>query len=47
MTLQSEIGAPSFYTFSSFHLHKNALFYGAVLSLISFCAVTLIFNYGI
>lgn len=47
MTLQIESGAPSFYTFSTFHLHKNALRYGAALSLISFCAVTLIFNYGI
>lgn len=47
MTLQAENGTPSFYTFSNFHLHKNALLYGAALSLISFCAVTLIFNYGI
>ena len=47
MTLQPENGAPSFYTFSNFQLHKNALLYGAVLSLLSFCAVILIFNYGI
>jgi hypothetical protein len=47
MTFQTENGAPSFYTFPSFHPHRNALLYGAVLSLIAFCAVTLIFNYGI
>lgn len=47
MALQIENGTPSFYTFSTFHLHRNALLYGAALSLISFCAVTLIFNYGI
>jgi hypothetical protein len=47
MTLQTESGAPSFYTFPSFHPRRNALMYGAVLSLIAFCAVTLIFNYGI
>jgi len=47
MTFQTENGAPSFYTFPSFHPRRNALLYGAVLSLIAFCAVTLIFNYGI
>ena len=47
MTLQTENGAPSFYTFPSFHPRRNALLYGVVLSLIAFCAITLIFNYGI
>ena len=47
MTLQTESGAPSFYTFPSFHPRRNALLYGAVLSLVAFCAVTLMFNYGI
>ncbi|HWG50374.1 MAG TPA: hypothetical protein VN669_11810 [Candidatus Acidoferrales bacterium] len=47
MTLQTENGAPSFYTFPSFHPRRNALLYGVVLSLIAFCLVTLIFNYGI
>lgn len=47
MTLQTENGAPSFYTFPSFHPRRNALLYGAVLSFIAFCLVTLIFNYGI
>ena len=47
MTFQTENGAPSFYTFPSFHPRWNALLYGAVLSLLAFCAVTLIFNYGI
>jgi hypothetical protein len=47
MTFQTGNGAPSFYTFPSFHPRRNALLYGAVLSVIAFCAVTLIFNYGI
>jgi len=47
MTLQTENGAPSFYTFPSFHPRRNALLYGAVLSLLAFCAITLVFNYGI
>lgn len=47
MTFQTGNGAPSFYTFPTFHPHRNALLYGAVLSLIAFCVVTLIFNYGI
>ncbi|MGE5321278.1 MAG: hypothetical protein ACM3SW_00340 [Actinomycetota bacterium] len=47
MTLQPQNGAPSFYTFANFHPGRNALLYGAALSVISFCAVALIFNYGI
>ena len=47
MTLQPENGAPSFYTVPAFRPAGNALLYGLLLSLASFCVITLIFNYGI
>lgn len=47
MTLQAENGAPSFYTFATFRLGRTALIYGALISLLAFCAVTFVFSYGI
>lgn len=47
MTLQSENGAPSFYTFATFRPGRTALVYGGVLSILAFCAVAFVFNYGI
>jgi hypothetical protein len=47
MTLQSEDGVPSFYTFATFRLGRIALVYGGLLSVISFCVVVFLFNYGI
>ncbi len=47
MTLQSENGAPSFYTFASFRPGRIALLYGGVLTILSFFVVVFLFNYGI
>ena len=47
MTLQAENGAPSFYTFATFRPGRIALVYGGVLTIISFCVVVFLFNYGI
>jgi hypothetical protein len=47
MTLQAENGAPSFYTFASFRPGRIALLYGGVLTIISFCVVVFLFNFGI
>ena len=47
MTLQSENGAPSFYTVPTFRPAGAALLYGLLLSIVAFCVVTLVFNYGI
>ena len=47
MTLQSENGAPSFYTVPSFRPAGNALLSGVLLSIAGFCLVVLVFNYGI
>jgi hypothetical protein len=47
MTLQPENGAPSFYTFATFRLGRTAFMYGCLLSLLAFCAVAFVFNYGI
>lgn len=47
MTLQSENGAPSFYTVPSFRPAGNALLSGLLLSIAGFCLVVLVFNYGI
>jgi hypothetical protein len=47
MTLHAENGAPAFYTFATFRPGRCALFYGGLLSLLAFCAVTFVFNYGI
>ena len=47
MTLQSENGAPSFYTVPTFRPAGTALLYGLLLSIVAFCVVTLVFNYGI
>ena len=47
MTLQSENGAPSFYTDPTFRPAGTALLYGLLLSIVAFCLVILVFNYGI
>jgi len=47
MTLQSENGVPSFHTFASFRPGRIALVYGGLISVISFCVVVFLFNYGI
>ena len=47
MTLQSDNGAPSFYTFASFRPGRIALVYGGVLTILSFSVVVFLFNYGI
>ena len=47
MTLQSDNGGPSFYTFATFRPGKIALLYGGVLTILSFCVVVFLFNYGI
>jgi hypothetical protein len=47
MTLQSENGTPSFYTFATFRPGRIALLYGGVLTVLSFCVVVFLFNYGI
>jgi hypothetical protein len=47
MTLQSDNGEPSFYTFTAFRPGKIALLYGGLLTILSFCVVVFLFNYGI
>lgn len=47
MTLQSENGTPSFYTFATFRPGRIALLYGGLLTILSFCVVVFLFNYGI
>jgi len=47
MALQSENGVPSFYTFTAFSPGRIALVYGGLLTILSFCVVVFLFNYGI
>lgn len=47
MTLSSENGTPSFYTFATFRPGRIALLYGGLLTIVSFCVVVFLFNYGI
>ena len=47
MTLQSDNGTPSFYTFASFKPGRIALVYGGVLTILSFSVVVFLFNFGI
>jgi hypothetical protein len=47
MALRSENGVPSFYTFTAFSPGRIALLYGGLLTILSFCVVVFLFNYGI
>jgi hypothetical protein len=47
MALQPESGAPTFYTFTAFRLGRTPLFYGGLLSVLTFCAVVFLFHYGL
>ena len=47
MALRSENGAPSFYTFTTFRPGRFALLYGGLLTILSFCVVVFLFNFGI